>query len=651
MLHQNFKPTSLNESEEIAKVVYAPNPHPDFKFSGTTTFEQRGKVDLKAHEAEVRQKLANPETNPVLKVFDNYSRTNLGKSYDHEVAVKAPTAETHKNIGIAYQMAVTGHSEYKQAVFKAYQEKRPDIINQLGATNYDELVSKSYHSMSKETSAQFDHLPVRMQYHSGGYDEAGGYDPKKDLSYKSSGEMLTDVVKNGNLTVFRGGDEHEFLKGNDYRGLNPNEKFRAVHDIAGHGIHSNPFGQKGEEIAWDAHRKLYTPGAQVAMTSETRGQQGYVHFSGVNDKIKARMDELKGWRSNLQAEGKPHQHIDDKLVDVGRQWKYAPQKSIALPPEMLDPHYDGHMPEYLKGLSTEIKEAVSFLDSEDMDKVDEDFPDTHRHIRKIHDSVFGEGNDTIEIPIDRSGEAPITHSHLVNRYEHRGSIGETVADAVNSVGYRIHDYVKGEAIKKDATDTKNLTSIAKVLNKKAEGESSSVGEKATKFMTAPKYVRNEKGEALNADGNPVGTHGGDRLIAEHPRNMTLTAAYNADSLRKAKNGDHVVVISRNKYDVAGMTTNQNWHSKSCMEMHNGCNREYLPRDTENGTLAAYLTTKDHKKDPTIQPMGRILLKNHEGTRDGHDVFIPESKSYGVETQSFRKAVEDFSAKHYPMKPN
>jgi hypothetical protein len=57
-----------------------------------------------------------------------------------------------------------------------------------------------------------------------------------------------------------------------------NDVFRAVHDVFGHAKEGVGFGPHGEENAWRSHVGMFSPEAQKAMTSETRGQNSWVNF-------------------------------------------------------------------------------------------------------------------------------------------------------------------------------------------------------------------------------------------------------------------------------------------------------------------------------------------------------------------------------------
>jgi hypothetical protein len=228
-------------------------------------------------------------------------------------------SEKQKPIAHAYHVAASGDEDYKQNVFKAYQRQHPDMVKDSGAIDYDSLTKASYGAMERETGNQYDHLKqhIKFDYHDG------------DKNYKDSNAMRDDLHNNKHMDVYKGGDEHEFLNKKDAGSdINSNHKFRAVHDAFGHGILKNGFGPKGEETAWHIHSQMYSPLARAAMSSETRGQNSWVNYSGVN---------------------------------AGKSPKdttYAKQKSVLLPPEMNRSDYNGEVPHYLKKhMNTPITES------------------------------------------------------------------------------------------------------------------------------------------------------------------------------------------------------------------------------------------------------------------------------------------------------
>jgi hypothetical protein len=281
--------------------------------------------------------------------------------------------------------------------------------------------------------------------------------------------------------------------------------------------------------------------------------------------------------------------------------------------------YDANIASATKPGSS-LNEAVNFLTQKQKDKVD-DWYGTDRHIRERHDEVFGKDNDRITIPLDRSNEEPLNHNHLDSMGGFPGMLTRHLKDH----GYTIKDYVKGLAVKTDEHE-KNMAegrparhySIGKIINKLPNRN----GNPDSKFSDEISGLMNKKG-----------------------KHMSVSDAYNADPMRASGKGDHVMVVTRNKYDVAGVSTNQNW--SSCMNIVDGCNRRYLPKDIENGTLAVFLAHKDHETND-LKPLARISAKLHTSDDGLEHQFVPENRYYGNPHPTFKKAVGEFFEKHYPL---
>lgn len=97
--------------------------------------------------------------------------------------------------------------------------------------------------------------------------------------YANSKEMHADVRDNKHLFYFTGGEPHPFLDSViESTGVIGNEMLRAVHDIFGHATEGFGFGARGEENAWIHHSMMFSPLAQAALTTETRGQNSWVNF-------------------------------------------------------------------------------------------------------------------------------------------------------------------------------------------------------------------------------------------------------------------------------------------------------------------------------------------------------------------------------------
>lgn len=97
--------------------------------------------------------------------------------------------------------------------------------------------------------------------------------------YDSSRELFADIRDNQCLAVYQGGDlpsDHPLRElAPRCRRLSYNDLFRAVHDYYGHYIPCAGFGPKGEDAAWYNHSRMFSPLAQRAMTTETRGQNSW----------------------------------------------------------------------------------------------------------------------------------------------------------------------------------------------------------------------------------------------------------------------------------------------------------------------------------------------------------------------------------------
>lgn len=277
--------------------------------------------------------------NDALSSAHEYAQRVLGRPYapltnsDASLLKQAP-------IGRVHALAATDHPEYKQAIYDAYKSSMPTEVGD--AHDYDSLRHRAYRQLAHETGEQFKSLPVNMSFHRNG-----------EGNYTSSKEMLHDMRHNKHMYVYQGGDRHDFLHEVDPEtGLNTNEKFRAVHDYYGHGIHGNQFGPKGEEKAWASHSGMFTPLARMAMTAETRGQNSLVNYSPLNAKLKA---EYAKQDEAAHAHRKSGDTAGEALAmankaEIMSHFQFAPQNAVLLPPEFLHGDYAGGIPKYLKHL-------------------------------------------------------------------------------------------------------------------------------------------------------------------------------------------------------------------------------------------------------------------------------------------------------------
>jgi hypothetical protein len=135
------------------------------------------------------------------------------------------------------------------------------IYNKAKSFPRDPKVRKCYNHLIQEVAFQYKILPVAITPYGDG-----------KAPYESSKDMMDDLLKNRHLYVYTGGEDHPIFTRKE------NFKFRAVHDYFGHAAGGFTFGPQGEENAWIAHSKLFSPLARMALSTETRGQNSWVNF-------------------------------------------------------------------------------------------------------------------------------------------------------------------------------------------------------------------------------------------------------------------------------------------------------------------------------------------------------------------------------------
>ena len=305
------------------------------QYNGTDAIgsRSRSQSEQDTARAAAKEKIKNPDTNASLKAANDYNESvGLPPVEKHEFKPSDPKLQGE--IAKEYpELQDVNSPTYKETdlergIYESYKNKFPELIQQHDIKDYKDLVNKAYAELAKEVDAQFKALPIKVDFHEG------------DKNYENSAEMLDDVHNFNHLWVFKGGDDHPSLgsKTMDANGLTVNDKFRAVHDYFGHSIDGYQFGKDGEENAWIEHSKMFSPLSRLALSSETRGQNSFVNYSGVNDvplqKIKLGSAlKSKGLKENNQqliSEGQ-------KLIDEGSgELYYAEQKAVVLSPEYTD---------------------------------------------------------------------------------------------------------------------------------------------------------------------------------------------------------------------------------------------------------------------------------------------------------------------------
>jgi hypothetical protein len=295
--------------------------------------------------ADMRVIMADPVNNPALRMAHDLAVQRTGAPLSDTLPVSS--FQRQSGIARAQRAAAEGSPEYKHLTFEAYGNQMPDVVEQAGAQNYDQLTEAAYRAFGDEAKQQFDRLPLRTSYHYG------------EGEYPTPSGMFRDVLGEGNLNVFRGGDRHPFLSNIDPgTSLTENEMFRANHDFIGHVARGATFRPGGEEIAYATHAQTMSPLAQMALLSETRGQNSLVNFSPLNVELLAKIGPIKNRIAELKqlddmrgrpgASGREIADLNRQLRELGQETVFAPNVPGLLPPEYLDILTPGGIPDWLR---------------------------------------------------------------------------------------------------------------------------------------------------------------------------------------------------------------------------------------------------------------------------------------------------------------
>ena len=200
-------------------------------------------------------------------------------------------------------------------------------------------VFEAYDAMVQETLAQYEAI------------QEAGYviEINNEEPYANSADMIADLRENKRIKIFstesgfgseaitpRMRELQPLLAETGFEDVNgvpllANDIFRAVHDFFGHAELGNSFGPKGEENAWLVHSRMYSPLARRAMTSETRGQNSYVNFSGVNQRIDEMREQARELRDNGQFD--EAQALVNEIYELA---SFADQKVGIMPDEFIE---------------------------------------------------------------------------------------------------------------------------------------------------------------------------------------------------------------------------------------------------------------------------------------------------------------------------
>jgi hypothetical protein len=233
-------------------------------------------------EAQVR-----PSTPPRTRQEDN-SLNGLPQSIDGFSPSHWPEAEA---VAVKY-MAAQGLEYSPPSTYQPVDPVRARMIAQAYEDMLDEPanpeVKAAYQALADETVAQYKAITdsgIVFEF----MDMEGAGDPYP----LSPRQAIDDLRKNGRMFIYP--TDEGFGSDNDFDvSKNPllamsdvlisgrpamvNDLFRAVHDYFGHAKEGVGMRAGGEDNAWRMHMPMFTPLAQRALTTETRGQNSWVNY-------------------------------------------------------------------------------------------------------------------------------------------------------------------------------------------------------------------------------------------------------------------------------------------------------------------------------------------------------------------------------------
>ena len=99
--------------------------------------------------------------------------------------------------------------------------------------------------------------------------------------YDSDQELISAIVTEQRLEVsVAASDRHRLHPALDCRPGGPYDRFRAVHDIVGHGFGGRGFDAQGEYSAWRIQNCLYRGLARLALATELRAEYAVLRETG-----------------------------------------------------------------------------------------------------------------------------------------------------------------------------------------------------------------------------------------------------------------------------------------------------------------------------------------------------------------------------------
>ena len=139
------------------------------------------------------------------------------------------------------------------------------------------------------------------------------------------------------------------------------------------------------------------------------------------------------------------------------------------------------------------------------------------------------------------------------------------------------------------------------------------------------------------------SEGQEKDISRKTQLQALKKAFDADPQRAAiRKSNKLIVISRHPYDIAGMSTDRGW--KSCMNLVDGINRQYVMKDVKQGSIIAYLINADDLN--VNRPLARILIKPYQEKGNPANLAMMGDAVYGTAPPEFKQQVDTWINARY-----
>jgi hypothetical protein len=106
---------------------------------GGSAGQAGSEVPFRISDEEVARLIADPASNQPLQIAQRFTKETQGTDFAKPDIPESSLAK-QSAIGRAHQLAVEGSPEYKSSVFDAYAQQMPDVLEQAGAKNYDDLM-------------------------------------------------------------------------------------------------------------------------------------------------------------------------------------------------------------------------------------------------------------------------------------------------------------------------------------------------------------------------------------------------------------------------------------------------------------------------------------------------------------------------------